>query len=124
MIVRMKHLDLVCIASEKDATLERLRELGAVHLDLGAAQGASVVAAKGGIEDAERAVRLIRKARGSKGALEIRVKPIGEILALDADRATLVSEKERLEREIKIYAPYGDFDPALAKKLLDRGIDL
>ena len=124
MIVRMKHLDLVCIASEKDATLERLRELGAVHLDLGAAQGASVVAAKGGIEDAERAVRLIRKARGSKGALEIRAKPIGEILALDADRSTLVSEKERLEREIKVYAPYGDFDPALAKKLLDRGIDL
>ena len=136
MIVRMKHLDLVCIASEKDATLERLRELGAVHLDLGAAQGASVVAAKGGIEDAERAVRLIRKARGSlgskgslgslgsKGSLEVRAKPIGEILALDADRTTLVSEKERLEREIKVYAPYGDFDPELAKKLGERGICL
>ncbi|MBQ0031871.1 MAG: hypothetical protein KBT68_03615, partial [bacterium] len=38
--------------------------------------------------------------------------------------STLVTEKDRLEREIKIYAPYGDFDPALAKKLVDRGIDL
>ena len=53
MIVRMKHLDLVCIATDKEATLERLRELGAVHLDLGAASGTSVVAAKGEIEDAE-----------------------------------------------------------------------
>ena len=131
MIVRMKHLDLVCVAAEKEATLERLRALGAVHLDLGVAQGAGVAAAKGEIEDAEKAVRLILKAResyletlGPKGSVEVRVKPIAEILALDDDRATLITEKERLEREIKTYAPYGDFDPALAKKLLERGIDL
>ena len=134
MIVRMKHLDLVCIASDREATLERLRELGAVHLDLGAASGAAVASAKGEIDDAEKAARLILKAReahlrsvgpqGSVESLEIRPKPVSEILALDADRATLVTEKERLDREIKAYLPYGDFDPVLAKKLLDRGIDL
>ena len=124
MIVRMKHLDLVCVAADREATLERLRELGAVHLDLGAAQGSSVVAAKGEIEDAEKAVRLIIKARGKGFAEELRPQTVAAVLALDEDRATLVAEKERLEREIKVYAPYGDFDPALAKKLLDRGIDL
>ena len=134
MIVRMKHLDLVCVASDREATLERLRELGAVHLNLGAAQNAAVASAKGEIDDAEKAVRLVLKARetylrflglqGSVESLEIRPKPVSEILALDADRATLVTEKERLDREIKAYLPYGDFDPALAKKLLDRGIDL
>ena len=134
MIVRMKHLDLVCVASDRESTLARLRELGAVHLDLGAAQGAAVASAKGEIDDAEKTVRLILKAReahlkslgpqGSVESLEIRPKPVSEILALDADRATLVTEKERLDREIKVYLPYGDFDPALAKKLLDRGIDL
>ena len=134
MIVRMKHLDLVCVASDREATLERLRELGAVHLNLGAAQNAAVASAKGEIDDAEKAVRLVLKARetylrflglqGSVESLEIRPKPVAEILALDADRATLVTEKERLDREIKAYLPYGDFDPALAKKLLDRGIDL
>ena len=124
MIVRMKHLDLVCIAADREATLERLRELGAVHLDLGAASGSSVVAAKGEIEDAEKAVRLILKARGKDFSEEVRPKAVAAVLALDEDRATLVAEKERLEREIKVYAPYGDFDPALAKKLVDRGIDL
>ena len=134
MIVRMKHLDLICVSAEKEATLERLRALGAVHLDLGVAQGADVAVAKGEIESAEKAVRLIRKAResyleslGSKGAkesLEIRAKPIVEVLALDDDRAMLVAEKERLEREIKVYAPYGDFDPTLAKRLGERGICL
>ena len=134
MIVRMKHLDLVCIASDKGATLERLRELGVVHLALGTAQGAAVASARGEIDDAEKAARLILKAReahlrslGSQGSvksLEIRPKSVSEVLALDADRATLVTEKERLDREIKVYLPYGDFDPALAKKLEGRGIRL
>ena len=52
MIVRMKHLDLVCVAAEKEATLEKLRALGAVHLDLAASAGASVAAAKGELDDA------------------------------------------------------------------------
>ena len=124
MIVRMQHLDLVCVAADRERTLERLRALGAVHLDLASAGGVSVQTAKGEIEEAEKAVRLILKARGKATGLEIRPKTVSEILALDADRATLLSEKERLEREIKVYAPYGDFDPALAKKILDRGIDL
>ena len=68
MIVPMKHLDLLCIAAEKDATLEQLRALGAVHLDLASAQGAAVAAAKGEIADAEKAVRLIEKFRKELGA--------------------------------------------------------
>ena len=54
MIVPMKHLDLVCLASDRDATLERLRLLGAVHLELSAAGGEAVAKAKGDIADAER----------------------------------------------------------------------
>ena len=124
MIVRMKHLDLVCVASEKDSTLERLRALGAVHLDLVRSQGEAVLAAKGEIDEAERAVRLILKDRGQESNIEIRPKSIAEVLALAADRATLLEEKDRLEREIKIYEPYGDFDPKLAQKILEKGIDL
>ena len=51
MIVKMLHLDLVCLAAEKTATLEKLRDLGAVHLDLASAQGASVAEAKGAAND-------------------------------------------------------------------------
>lgn len=117
MIVPMKHLDLVCLASEKDATLTRLRALGAVHLDLASANGASVVSAEGELADAEKAVRLILKARGKQTDLEIRPRSVSEVLALAADRAALAAEGERLEKEIRAYAPYGDFDPALAAKL-------
>ena len=126
MIVRMKHLDLVCVAADKEATLSRLRDLGAVHLDLAAAQGAEVAAAKGEAADAEKAVRLVLKAR-KDAALEAPAAerlPVRDILALDADLERLNSEAEELKLQIAEYAPYGDFDPALAKKILDAGIDL
>ena len=47
MIVAMKHLDLICLASDGEATLAALRDLGAVHLDLSSAAGEKVAAAKG-----------------------------------------------------------------------------
>jgi V/A-type H+-transporting ATPase subunit I len=120
MIVKMRHLDLVCIASEKTAALERLRELGAVHLDLSAASGAPVVAAKGDAASAEKAVRLILKARGKSDDFDIHERSVEEVLSIDADRETLKAAKEELEREIRAYEQYGDFDPALAKNLLEK----
>ena len=120
MIVPMKHLDLVCLASDREATLERLRLLGVVHLELSAAGGEAVAKAKGDIADAERALLLIRKARELVQDAEQRPHSVAEVLAIDADRETLKAERERLEREVKAYEPYGDFDPALAERLLER----
>ena len=118
MIVKMLHLDLVCLAAEKDKTLTQLRDLGAVHLDLSSAQGATVAAAKGEAADAEKAVRLILKARGKAKDVNIHERSVADILAIDADRESLRSDKDELEREIRVYEPYGDFDPELAEKLL------
>ena len=39
MIVSMKHLDLVCLAADREATVAKLRDLGVVHLDLASAEG-------------------------------------------------------------------------------------
>ncbi len=119
MIVKMQHLDLVCIASEKTATLEQLRALGAVHLDLSSAQGAAVSAAKGEASDAEKAVRLILKARGKSTDFDIHERTVAEVLAVDAERERLKGLKDELERKIRTYEPYGDFDPELAAKLLN-----
>lgn len=124
MIVKMRHLDLICVASEKAATLEKLRALGVVHLDLGASVGAAVVEAKGAAADAEKAVRLIQKSRGKapKGTAECIPE---QVLELDRNREALKGERDKLEREIKSLEPYGDFDPELAAKLREKveGLD-
>ena len=90
------------------------------------AVGENVAAAKGEAADAERAVRIVLKAREGKEKepLEIRPRSVAEILQFDSDRETLKGEAEELKRTIAVYEPYGDFDPALAKKLLDAGVDL
>ncbi len=128
MIVAMKHLDLVCLASAKEETLTELRELGAIHLDLTSAVGAPVTAAKGAVTALEAAVRDIRKARKELGLSAAPAETIErsstEVLALAKSRADHANEAEKLARQIQVYAPYGDFDPALAQKLLDEGIDL
>ncbi len=124
MIVKMKHLDLLCVAGVKDATLKALRDLGAVHLDFSAAQGAELAAAKGEAADAEKAVRLILKARETCDAVEKRPHSVKEVLGFDAERTELKAALEDLRKEIRIYEPYGDFDPALAQSLIDKGIDL
>ncbi|MBQ1345288.1 MAG: hypothetical protein IIY62_02900, partial [Kiritimatiellae bacterium] len=82
MIVSMKHLDILCVAAEKDAALEALRALGAVHLDLGAAQGAAVQGAKEEIAAAEKAVRTIRKARGKERPAARVPMSVADVLAL------------------------------------------
>ena len=126
MIVKMRHLDLVCVAADREATLEKLRSLGAVHLDLASAQGLEVAEARGTLAEAERAVRLITKARGKekRESIEIRPMSVARALELEADRDTLIAERDRLEREIKRYREYGDFDPALAKALLAKAPEL
>ena len=118
MIVKMQHLDLVCLAAEKDKTLTQLRDLGAVHLDLSSAQGATVAAAKGEAADAESAVRLILKARGKEKDINIHERSVADILAIADDRDTLKGAKDELERMVRAYGQYGDFDPELAQKLL------
>ncbi len=141
MIVRMKHLDLLCVATDREATLEKLRTLGVVHIDLAAAQGASVDAAKGDAAAAERAVRAIVKARDKRKGIrkledlsrhceersDVAIHDtisVGNILALQDKLDETTAALDALRRDIVKYAPYGDFDPALAQKLLDLGIDL
>lgn len=125
MIARMKHLDLVCASSARIQTLERLRSLGAVHLDFAATSGsADVVRAQKALTDAARAVNLILKARDGRDDLPIRARSVADILEMEEDRQTLVSERERLSREIRRIEPYGDFDPRLALSLRARLADL
>ena len=127
MIVKMMHLDLVCVAGESEATLEKLRALGAVHLDLSSAKGADVLEAKGDAADAERAVRIIQKAREGKDYADTLQKlpcKVADILEFSKRRESLMASADELEKEIRKYLPYGDFDPALAAKLADSGVYL
>ena len=63
MIVPMKRLILLCVADDSANTLEALRDLGAVHLELSQGGGGLTGTAKETLERAERALRLVEKAK-------------------------------------------------------------
>ena len=128
MIVPMKRMFLLCVADEADGALVRLRDLGAAHLEFSDGGGAESDRAKERLEIAERAVRIVMKARketGSGSGAE-RSARLGaeEVLELDARRDSLKSAAESVRGLIRRYEPFGDFDPGLAKRLSDSGVRL
>ncbi len=132
MIVSMKHLTLLCVAKDGEKALESLRELGCVHVDLSGGASATFAAAKGGLADAERAVRVLAKAAREADAScadrrfdAVRnTDLVSAVLKADDECQALGDAIEALRSTIRTYEPYGDFDPQLAQSLLDRGIDL
>jgi V/A-type H+-transporting ATPase subunit I len=124
MIVPMKHVDVLCVAPLGEQMLERLRSLGAVHLDLSSAQGADVAAARGECEAAEKAVRRILKARAGRETASRAAVPVADVLSLAAARETLKDDLAACEKDIRRYSVFGDFDPALARSLAEKGVSL
>ncbi len=132
MIVSMKHLMLLCVAKDGEKALESLRDLGCVHLDLSGGSSATFAAAKGGLADAERAVRVLAKAaREADAACADRrfdavrnADLVAAVLKADDACQALGDSIEALRLTVRKDEPYGDFDPQLAQSLLDQGIDL
>ena len=136
MIVEMKHLTLLCVAREGEKALESLRDIGCVHLDLSAADSPDFASAKEELADAERAVRIVAKAAREagkdapvpKGEVAARLENaksaalVEEILKVDAERQEAEDEAESLRLIVRKYAPFGDFDPALAESLRAAGV--
>jgi V/A-type H+-transporting ATPase subunit I len=148
----MRHVTLLCLSEAKDAALERLRELGLLHLSVEAADSERLRAAQAQLAKAGRALQALADARAGKPlspALAAphkapgHVKHLADLLAhklpaVDGDaaqridavlrlaelRQELVNEAERLAREAERYAPFGAFDVAQARQLAQAGLAL
>jgi V/A-type H+-transporting ATPase subunit I len=62
--------------------------------------------------------------KGEKASGEETLRDVDGILATAERLEALAGEADALKATIRKYAPYGDFDPQLLQKLLDRGIDV
>jgi len=151
MIVPMKHMTLICLAADREPTLERLRELGAVHLELdGAADSEACRQAQNRLASARQAQQILKDALAGKpviptvsgphrihghegGATDPLSVPLPEVKG-DAEaritaickladlRQALANEAERLSREIARVAPFGNFDVTLPARLAAQGV--
>ncbi len=127
MIVPMKHITLLAIASEREQTLERLRGLGLLHVSITAADAPRVRDAQRACADTEQAITLVhRAAKHPRAHLPPRhfdvPQSVDDILAVGRELADLEAERELLEREEHRYAPFGEFEPASIRALADSGV--
>ena len=150
MIVPMKHVTLLCVAAEREQTLERLRELGVVHLNLASAESEPFRQAQARLAECKQALRILSDALAGKPLMPTTVGPhkvhghemsvdalltaplpaltgdaaarIDAVLRLAEMRQALINEAERLDRDIALYLPFGDFDVTLPVRLTAQGI--
>ncbi|MBR1870991.1 MAG: hypothetical protein IJ802_04120 [Kiritimatiellae bacterium] len=121
MIVKMKHLVLLCMEKDSAATLEKLRALGCVHIDSSGASGGEYQEASAQDAQADAAIRAILKA-ASKPAAGNGYTSAGEVATAVARRESISADVEAAERMLKIYAPFGEVDPAQIALLAQKGL--
>ena len=132
MIVPMKHATVLCMARDRDKTLDALARLGLVHVEESVADSPGIAAAALAGDAAECARDALAEARANKDDLGLALRPppagaapagaAGEVLAAVRRYVEARAEREELGRDLDRFAPWGDFDPAAARALADKGV--
>ena len=147
MIVPLKHITLLCVAEDRESTLDRLHDLGVVHLNLAAADSEANRLAQGRLAAAQHALKILADAHSNAPVMPTTIGPhkiqgheldvdallnaplpptmaakIDAVLHVAELRQSLVNEAERLDRDIALYLPFGDFDVTLPARLNAQGL--
>ncbi|MDR0723386.1 MAG: V-type ATP synthase subunit I, partial [Treponema sp.] len=122
----MKKVSLVVMDKTRESSLEKLRELGVVHLEKRAVVSDTLVALLDQKAEAERALGLLRPyqeaAQGASKPESNEAELVKQILALEDERKALqeqllvtIKERSRIER-------WGNFNPGSFKDLAAQGV--
>jgi V/A-type H+-transporting ATPase subunit I len=129
MIVPMKKVTLVCMASDQKSTLDSLRDLGVMHLTpITEPLSEEIDKARANLQKAESAVTILDGIKPPKNTVP---KPT---LTLDTEAAidkvheltnrgeVLADELAVLDSERELIKPFGNFDPSLLPDLADKSV--
>ncbi len=127
MIVEMKKVTVVVQEKDREETLERLAQLGLVHLEhLRQPAG-------GSLEEARARLQAVKKTLAALPP-EAEVKPggeppelgldelIGRVTELQETQSRLRDQAEKNRRLIEEWEVWGDFDPGLLRRLNGKGV--
>ncbi|MBO7218076.1 MAG: hypothetical protein J6V50_05190 [Clostridia bacterium] len=114
MIVPMKKVSLITLGDRKNETLEKLRRLGIVHIEITEGCGEKLGRLGEQIALLENALYTIEKSKNSCGK-ELTVSQVlsiaEEIIALSEEKKDCHSEKAALSAELERLKAWGDIDP-------------
>ncbi len=133
MIAPMQKVTVLCLDTDRQAALETLRDLGAVHLaPLQPPAGESLEALQRQVADVDKALLALTTAAAVKGPAPVAVAAalpqggapalVARVLELLKQRAALETREAELEKEREGLLRFGDFDPATVRSLAERGV--
>ena len=132
MIVPMKHVTVLCLTHDRDASLEALAGLGLVHVEEPVSDAPSIAAAAASVEAAECVRDALAAAAAAKDPLDLALRlppaaaelsgPVAEAAGAIRRYADARASRTALREPIARYAPWGDFDPAAARRLAEAGV--
>jgi V/A-type H+-transporting ATPase subunit I len=126
MIVPMKKVSIVVMDKDKDAALERLRELGIVHLERKTVASSALnglMDRKAQIEAAESALQAFAPKKGTAAPGSFKGDLADHATRLAVRRKTLQDEIFNAERERQRFEKWGDFAPEDFAFLAENGVN-
>ena len=127
MIVPMKKVSLIIMGDKKTETLEKLRKLGMIHIEINEGSGERLNELKEQISLLESAIFTVGTKKGAEGE-ELN---LAESLNIAKDVAFLTDKKKNcqaemftLNSELDRLESWGRFDPESVKDLVEKGIDI
>ncbi len=123
MIVRMKRLALLSLASQRDETLEALRSLGVVHVtDTQPPVSDELEALRARLGDARRALAALPAADTPGTSARPADEVVAEVLALLARGRELKDRGEALRDLLSSFASFGPFELDVVRDLAQHGV--
>lgn len=121
----MKKVTLLCLADDKEETLQKLSELGAVHIvHINEPAGADLDGTRRNIDQAKSALAILKaiKTESDDSHETSGEKAIGQVVELTAQKKNLEDSLSAALIEKKRIEAFGDFLPSTVKNLAEKGI--
>lgn len=133
MITPMRKVTILALASEQEATVSALRDLGVLHVELRPAMSADADSARTTeqLDTARKAIEILQAAAPTSNfaapapkAAQDAGRLAAQARKLNDERQTLSSENSKLAAAIEHQKPFGNFDPKLARSVITSGIEV
>ena len=129
MITPLKKITVLCLARDRDATVDALQKLGLLHVvPITPPTGEDLSETESQQARTRDAIEVVKLQSAPDGATPIAPlsgrDAVKEILGLVKQRDQLSNELKALRSEATRIAPYGDFSPANLQALQARGINV
>ncbi len=127
MIVKMKKVSLVVLESEKERSLDKLRDLGVVHLEFSPEQNEKITELHSKKTLIERALSLLPDTeeeieQDETGDLSLALEAAEKIDIENQKHFNITDKIHYLEREIDKLSVWGDFKPEDIIELREKGV--